>query len=273
MSQARAFLVEKLTEEFAAYFGVRDPAYIESVAEAWMNDGSNSRHRFDKLEALLLRPRRVLDMAAGCGTCVFYGLLNGYDMYGIDPEDWKYEFNRLKADEYGYDPSWKERFLRARGEEIPFPDSFFDAVTSYQTLEHVQDPEKVLGELVRVVRPGGGIHLQCPDYRGTFEGHYRLPWLPLFPRPLAKRYLGLAGRPGKGLDTIQYITLPRLLGWLKKVKRRQRCRLAVLDFKRIRYDSGLGSTLGFRASRAVEYGRALFRRETDIDLFIHVLNK
>lgn len=40
----------------------------------------------------------------------FCGLKNGFDMYGIDPEEWKHDFiNRI--DERKYPEEWKSRFF------------------------------------------------------------------------------------------------------------------------------------------------------------------
>ena len=41
------------------------------------------------------------------------------------------------------------------GRTLPFPDGTFDAVTCLEMLEFTPDPAHVLGELVRVLRPGG----------------------------------------------------------------------------------------------------------------------
>ena len=114
----------------------------------------------------------------------------------------------MKADVYGYPNEWKARFIKAVGERLPFPNESFDFVYSYQTLEHVQDVEQCLAEMIRVARIA--VFLRAPDYSGTFEEHYRLPWLPLFPRPLARLYLRFLGRPTLGLDTLHYVTTRRV---------------------------------------------------------------
>ncbi|WP_219925286.1 methyltransferase domain-containing protein [Aeromonas veronii] len=36
-----------------------------------------------------------------------------------------------------------------------FEDNTFDVVTTYQTLEHVQDVAACIDELIRVAKPGG----------------------------------------------------------------------------------------------------------------------
>jgi SAM-dependent methyltransferase len=46
-------------------------------------------------------------------------------------------------------------FLHADGATLPFRDATFDAVTAFMTLQDVADPELVLREIARVLRPGG----------------------------------------------------------------------------------------------------------------------
>ena len=45
----------------------------------------------------------------------------------------------------------------ARGEQLPFPDATFDALTFTYLLRYVEDPAATLAELARVVKPGGPI--------------------------------------------------------------------------------------------------------------------
>lgn len=47
--------------------------------------------------------------------------------------------------------------VRGRGEELPFADGTFDALTFTYLLRYVADPAATVAELVRVVRPGGQI--------------------------------------------------------------------------------------------------------------------
>ena len=46
--------------------------------------------------------------------------------------------------------------------EIPVDDDFFDAIICNAVLEHVENPEQVLAEFGRVVRPGGVLYLCVP---------------------------------------------------------------------------------------------------------------
>jgi ubiquinone/menaquinone biosynthesis C-methylase UbiE len=229
LSEVRQFLLDRIFSDCSKYFGVTDSVYIEQVADAWLNDETYSNHRYFDMYNVFgedtVRKARILDMASGCGTFVFYGLLNGIDVWGIEPEEWKNQFNCLKADAYGYPAAWKRRFIKAVGEALPFKDGSFDFVSTYQTLEHVQDVEVCLKEMMRVSKKA--VFVRAPDYTGTFEGHYRLPWLPLFLRPLARGYLKLLKRPTLGLETINYVTR----GKLKRFLKRYRINVLVLDYE------------------------------------------
>jgi len=48
------------------------------------------------------------------------------------------------------------------GERLVHYDGFFDAVLVLDVLEHVSDPDATVGELARVLRPGGRLLLHCP---------------------------------------------------------------------------------------------------------------
>jgi SAM-dependent methyltransferase len=75
--------------------------------------------------------------------------------------------------------------IRGNGaEDLPFPDETFDCVTCIEVLEHIPGDLRVraLGEMRRVLRPGGRLVLRTP-HAGTFAWmdtnnfRFRFPWL------------------------------------------------------------------------------------------------
>ena len=63
------------------------------------------------------------------------------------------------------------RVVCAAGERLPFPSNYFDLILSNEVLEHVQDDQAAIGEIVRALRPGGRLVLFCPNRGYPFETH------------------------------------------------------------------------------------------------------
>lgn len=210
----RNTLKENIRRESAEYFGLDDSDWLEEVTGNWFNDEKNYDGRWRVIAKRAANVGKVLDMAAGCGTFVLNGLLNQRDVHGIEPEEWKRLHFKNKILVSGYPGGWLQRIVCAKGESLPFPDRHFDLVTTYQTLEHVQDVNKCLREMLRVLKDGGILYLRAPDYDSWFEPHYRLPFLPRMNKALAARYLRLLGRPVKGLTVLQWTTEKGLVALL-----------------------------------------------------------
>lgn len=215
MDDLKQFLLEKITSDAAAHFGIRDQNYILHVVNNW-HDGHADNWRWREIELHQDHQGKMLDMAAGVGTFVLYGLHKGYDVYGIEPEPWKLDYVKRKIQANHYPDWYNDRIIEGIGENLPFPDNFFDYVTSYQTLEHVQDVSKCLDEMLRVLKPGGKLKLHAPDYRSWFEPHYLLPFLPTMNHKLARIYLMLLRRPTSGLNSLNWTTTPKLLQHLSR---------------------------------------------------------
>ena len=55
-------------------------------------------------------------------------------------------------------------FLQMDARHIPFDDEF-DVIGAFDVLEHIEEDEAVLAEMLRALRPGGGIVLTVPQHR------------------------------------------------------------------------------------------------------------
>jgi SAM-dependent methyltransferase len=56
-------------------------------------------------------------------------------------------------------------YLLVDGRTLPFPDATWDVVTSFQVIEHLDDPHVYLREIERVLAPGGVALLTTPNAR------------------------------------------------------------------------------------------------------------
>jgi SAM-dependent methyltransferase len=93
-------------------------------------------------------------------------------------------------------------FRLVTGTRLPFADEAFDVVLSNHVIEHVGLEEAQLahlGELRRVMKPGGIGYLAVPNRWRLIEPHYRLALLSVWPRAWRSRYLRLT-RHGSEYD-------------------------------------------------------------------------
>lgn len=135
----------------------RLPRSYDEVAAAlsFFQDG---RWRRAAVEAVGAEPEdRVLDVACGTGL-VTEALVErwGCRVVGLDQSRAMLERARSKA---AASPRLAARasFVEGEAERLPFADDEFDHLTFTYLLRYVEQPGPTLGELARVVRPGGTV--------------------------------------------------------------------------------------------------------------------
>lgn len=168
-----------------------------------------------KIEPFLTKDSKILDVGSGYGSFVLTAIRNGYDAYGIEIEHFEHEVAKERATMLGMQDS---RFHHGSATQLPFANDSFDVVTFWNVLEHIHDYKKAILEAKRILRKGGKIFIVAPNYFSfRKEAHYHLPWVPLFPKPLARLYLKMCGRGPSFLDEcIFYITNFGVKRFLKK---------------------------------------------------------
>lgn len=133
---------------------------VQDTGERMMPESSDEatffahvyRYRF---AAQFVRDKRVLDIASGEG----YGTAalsqaGAQSVVGVDicPEICLHARRK-----YGVD------IRLGDAERIPLPDQSVDVVVSFETIEHVQNPERFLEECVRVLTPHGRLIVSTPN--------------------------------------------------------------------------------------------------------------
>jgi ubiquinone/menaquinone biosynthesis C-methylase UbiE len=221
--ETREFLIEKINEEALCYFHTLEEYPQETYDEImvrWSDDSVyTEKHRFDLIARLIpdAKSKKILDMAAGCGSFVLQGLRNGWDTYGVEPSDWKHELIDIKFKENDYPSEWRGRIKVGIGEKIPFEDETFDLFDSWQTIEHVQNERDCMFELYRVLKKGGCGILRGPNNFCFHEGHYRMFWFPMMgDSAFAERYLKFMNRPLAGLKTFHPVNPIKLRKYAKE---------------------------------------------------------
>src|SRR4051794_38989382 len=102
------------------------------------------------------RDATVLDVATGTAAVAIANVRrNGCRVVGIDRSPEMLAAGRARVERAGLADRIELR--EGRAESLPFDDASFDALTFTYLLRYVEDPAATLGELARVVRPGGTI--------------------------------------------------------------------------------------------------------------------
>lgn len=122
-----------------------------------------------RMEVYLIRSKLLAEVARfaksadgelldfGCGSKPYKSLFSRCKSYtGVDFENTGHEHSNELIDVF-YD-----------GRQLPFEDDSFDVILCTEVLEHLFTPSVLLGELARVLKPGGKLFLTCPF---TWELH------------------------------------------------------------------------------------------------------
>jgi len=102
--------------------------------------------------------KKVLDV--GCGDLIYKSLFKEQDLIGIDVEESGRKSNQKNPDFY-FD-----------GINIPFEENTFDLVLCTEVIEHAVEPEELINEIRRVLKPSGYLYLTVPMMFGEHETPY-----------------------------------------------------------------------------------------------------
>jgi SAM-dependent methyltransferase len=145
---------------------------------------------------------KVLDL--GCGNQPYRPYLTQVERYvGLDyPPSRESMDARVKPDVFG------------DGRELPFADDSFEGVLCSQVLEHVDQPDTVIRELARVLKPGGTAIISVPFFYNLHmepDDYYRFS--PYALKSLLARH-GLVVRDLRGQGGIGTLLVQLWHNWL-----------------------------------------------------------
>ncbi|NJE08733.1 class I SAM-dependent methyltransferase [Thermococcus sp. M39] len=99
---------------------------------------------------------RALDLGCGTGNYTIELYKRGFDVIGVDLSQEMLRIAKAKIPNV--------LFIRADAYNLPFKKEVFDLVLSVTMFEFIYEPEKVLNEIHRVLKPGGEVVI------GTMNG-------------------------------------------------------------------------------------------------------
>ncbi len=151
-------------------------------------------------------PARVLEIGCSIGVnCLaLAGRFPGTEVMGIDLDLEAVRVGDAMARRYGHE---RVTFVQGIGEQLPFKTAYFDLIICHTVIEHVRDVGACIGEMARVLRPGGVIHLEAPNYLWPRETHLGIFTVPMCPKPLMRFLARLQGVKGSEISYADHLQL------------------------------------------------------------------
>jgi SAM-dependent methyltransferase len=128
-------------------------------------------YHFDKLHHLLklipfdgYRGRRVLEVGCGAGVDLARFAKGGAEVTGVDLSQSAIDLARANF----HQQHLRGEFHVANGERLPCPDDSFDLVYAHGVVQYTADPQRLVDECRRALKPGG---------QAIFQVYNRVSWL------------------------------------------------------------------------------------------------
>lgn len=113
--------------------------------------------------------KTVLDVACGSGYGSSYLITCGAkEAVGVDLSKNAVRYAKNQYSKKGL------HFSQGNAVSLPFHDNFFDVVVSFETIEHINEYEKYLEEMKRVLKPEGMFICSTPNIKYTQHPHYHV---------------------------------------------------------------------------------------------------
>ena len=126
-------------EEYADFLEGWDPRFYAKYADTLCPDEPGGK---------------ALDVGCGVGQVVQRLIDAGHEVHGVEVSGSNIEKARRISD----------RCQLYDGRTLPYGAASFDSVGALNVLEHVEEPEAFLAEMVRVVKPSGKVVVSSPNF-------------------------------------------------------------------------------------------------------------
>ncbi len=133
---------DRIADRYDDWYRTRTGRYVDRT-EKWL-----------VFSMLRTKSGKALDLGCGTGNYTLELKRRGFDVIGLDASEGMLRIARSKG----------LNCIKGNAYSLPFPDESFDLVLSVTMFEFIHEPEKVLAEIYRVLKPGGEVLI------GTMNG-------------------------------------------------------------------------------------------------------
>jgi SAM-dependent methyltransferase len=116
---------------------------------------------------------RVLDVGCGNGEILNQYRDLGWETYGVE----------MSAASARIAESVGHRLFVGELMDARYQENYFDAVTLWDSLEHIHNPLTITKEIYRILKPDGRIYISVPNYGSCYARWFKDKWF-MFTAPL-----------------------------------------------------------------------------------------
>lgn len=141
------------------------------LADALIDDRPHAARVLDEIETTTA-PGRLLDVGCGAGELLLAARRRGWTTRGVEVSPQAAAVARARGLEV----------VVGTLEEAGLAPGSFDCVTLLDVIEHLPDPLRELREIRRVLRPGGLLSVETPNWQSIYRHLLGARWAALQPR-------------------------------------------------------------------------------------------
>lgn len=128
-----------------------------------------------------LSDKLVFDNGCGLGALSFKISENGAYCYGLDISDSRLGVAQNRNNQHIGN---RANFIKGDCHNLPIESNAFDVVVSIGVMEHVDNHQSFMLEMIRILKPGGIFYLVCgPNKRIPFDSKYHKIQVVKYPDP------------------------------------------------------------------------------------------
>jgi 2-polyprenyl-3-methyl-5-hydroxy-6-metoxy-1,4-benzoquinol methylase len=114
-----------------------------------------SQPRDEYIMSVRKSPGRILDVGCGIGTFLKKMGMRGWITHGVETSKWAADEAKKKIGQ--------DKIFISQLNQCGFPDEYFDIVTLWHVLEHVDDPLGLIEEIHRILKKKGALVIEVPS--------------------------------------------------------------------------------------------------------------
>tara|TARA_Y100001936_G_C16075399_1_gene673675 strand:- start:406 stop:1338 length:933 start_codon:yes stop_codon:yes gene_type:complete len=115
---------------------------------------------------------QLLDVGCFRGDILFGAKQKSWDVHGIEISEKAAEYGKIN---YDIDINIGSLF------DAKYDSNFFDVISMFDVIEHLSDPSSYLYEINRILRPGGVLYVDTPNFNSINRYIFKEQWSVFFP--------------------------------------------------------------------------------------------